>query len=161
VGGNCFVREQHALGGNDHMTFILYKWRPSNACSARRSPEAGGFGDGYYLKSTKEAYTRKKCREMARYPIESIKSKFLNLILSSYVPYSLAFYWSDSKKGNLKAKQRPRGLPRSCAIVADGPGRCLPNISGIASFPETLTVAPASVLVSIIVVIRGRYRWAI
>jgi hypothetical protein len=98
---------------------------------------------------------------MRRYPIESIKYKFLNLILSLYVPCSPAFYWSDSKKGNLKAKQRPRTLPRSCAIVADEPGRCLPNISCIPSFPETSIVAPASVLVNIIVAIRGRYRWAI
>ncbi|KAI9804453.1 MAG: hypothetical protein M1825_001352 [Sarcosagium campestre] len=36
-----------------------------------------------------------------------------------------------------------------------------PIISGVALFPETFTVAPASVVVGILVTITGRYRWAV
>ncbi|KAI9875141.1 MAG: hypothetical protein M1830_008826 [Pleopsidium flavum] len=36
-----------------------------------------------------------------------------------------------------------------------------PIVSGIAIFPETFTVAPASVVVGILITISGRYRWAI
>ncbi|KAL8994387.1 MAG: hypothetical protein Q9169_005622 [Polycauliona sp. 2 TL-2023] len=36
-----------------------------------------------------------------------------------------------------------------------------PIISGVALFPETFTVAPASVIVGILITVTGRYRWAI
>lgn len=36
-----------------------------------------------------------------------------------------------------------------------------PIISGVALFPETFTVAPASVVVGILITVTGRYRWAI
>ncbi|KAL8776008.1 MAG: hypothetical protein Q9213_008412 [Squamulea squamosa] len=36
-----------------------------------------------------------------------------------------------------------------------------PIISGIALFPETFTVAPASIVVGILITVTGRYRWAI
>lgn len=36
-----------------------------------------------------------------------------------------------------------------------------PIITGVAIFPETFTVAPASVIVGIVVSITGRYRWAL
>ena len=36
-----------------------------------------------------------------------------------------------------------------------------PVISGVALFPETFTVAPASIVVGILITITGRYRWAI
>ena len=36
-----------------------------------------------------------------------------------------------------------------------------PTLSGIAVFPETFTVAPASVIVGILITKTGRYRWAI
>ena len=36
-----------------------------------------------------------------------------------------------------------------------------PTLSGIAVFPETFTVAPASVVVGILITKTGRYRWAI
>ncbi|KAL8827609.1 MAG: hypothetical protein Q9170_006947 [Blastenia crenularia] len=36
-----------------------------------------------------------------------------------------------------------------------------PVISGVALFPETFTVAPASLVVGILITITGRYRWAI
>ncbi|KAL8798365.1 MAG: hypothetical protein Q9182_006729 [Xanthomendoza sp. 2 TL-2023] len=36
-----------------------------------------------------------------------------------------------------------------------------PVISGVALFPETFTVAPASIVVGILITVTGRYRWAI
>ncbi|KAI4229445.1 MAG: hypothetical protein LQ349_006398 [Xanthoria aureola] len=36
-----------------------------------------------------------------------------------------------------------------------------PIVSGVALFPETFTVAPASVAVGILITVTGRYRWAI
>lgn len=36
-----------------------------------------------------------------------------------------------------------------------------PIISGVALFPETFTVAPASIIVGILITVTGRYRWAI
>ncbi|KAL8896152.1 MAG: hypothetical protein Q9192_003232 [Flavoplaca navasiana] len=36
-----------------------------------------------------------------------------------------------------------------------------PIISGVALFPETFTVAPAAVIVGILITVTGRYRWAI
>lgn len=36
-----------------------------------------------------------------------------------------------------------------------------PIVSGVALFPETFTVAPASVIVGILITVTGRYRWAI
>ncbi|KAL8749869.1 MAG: hypothetical protein Q9199_007429 [Rusavskia elegans] len=36
-----------------------------------------------------------------------------------------------------------------------------PIISGVALFPETFTVAPASVVVGMLITVTGRYRWAI
>ncbi|KAL8846330.1 MAG: hypothetical protein Q9221_008570 [Calogaya cf. arnoldii] len=36
-----------------------------------------------------------------------------------------------------------------------------PIISGVALFPETFTVAPASIVVGILITVTGRYRWAI
>ncbi|KAL8651755.1 MAG: hypothetical protein Q9226_004560 [Calogaya cf. arnoldii] len=36
-----------------------------------------------------------------------------------------------------------------------------PIISGVALFPETFTVAPASIVIGILITVTGRYRWAI
>ncbi|KAL8946725.1 MAG: hypothetical protein Q9222_006917 [Ikaeria aurantiellina] len=36
-----------------------------------------------------------------------------------------------------------------------------PIISGVALFPETFTVAPASIVVGVLITVTGRYRWAI
>ena len=46
-------------------------------------------------------------------------------------------------------------------LYYEGVKNYTPTIAGLAAFPETFTVAPASIIVGIAITITGRFRWAI